>query len=97
MEELHEQAGLETFASGRLGHGTWSLNELENIRKDVECAFVLEVGAGDEAQRFRVKSKQKMPQGVPWAGGQPLQYLSAVQRALSQADRYLGLNWALPC
>lgn len=29
MEELHEQAGLETFASGRLGHGTWSLNELE--------------------------------------------------------------------
>lgn len=29
MEELDEQAGLEIFTSGRVGHGTWSLNELE--------------------------------------------------------------------
>lgn len=32
-----------------------SLNELENIRKDVECACVLVAGAGDGAQRFRAK------------------------------------------
>lgn len=60
-----------------------SLNALENIRKDVECACVLEAGAGDGAQRFRVKCTQKMVQGVPWAHGQPLQYASTGEKALS--------------
>lgn len=50
-----------------------SLNELENIRKDVECACVLEAGAGDGAQRFSAKCKQKMLQRMYTPGsGQPL-------------------------
>lgn len=57
-----------------------SLNELENIRKYIACACVLEVGTGMGAQRFRVKCKQKM---CTLGSGRPLQSISAAERALS--------------